>query len=47
MNEENIKEKLKLDIRDACKELAIYKRISEIEIRKEEFIKTTTNKIKR
>ena len=47
MNEKDIKEKLKLDIRSVCKELALYKRISEIEIRQEEFIKTTTNKIKR
>ena len=44
---ENIKEKLKTDISEACKELPIYKRISDIEIRKEEFKKTTTNKIKR
>ena len=47
MNESNIKEKLKLDIRDACKDLASYKRISEIQIRENEFVKTTTNKIKR
>lgn len=44
---ENIKDKLKLDIRDVTKELPIYKKISEIEIREEEFDKTTTNKIKR
>ena len=55
LNEDKVKElgtddinkKLKLDIRDVCKALAYYKRISEIEIRKEEFVKTTTNKIKR
>ena len=47
MNDVDIEEKLKLDIRDACSELAVYKRISKIEIRKEEFEKTTTNKIKR
>ena len=35
MNEGNIKEKLKADIRDVCKELATYKKISEVEIRKE------------
>lgn len=40
-------EKLKSDINDACRILPIYKRISDIEIRKEEFVKTTTNKIKR
>jgi long-chain acyl-CoA synthetase len=44
---ENAKEKLKADISEVCKELPIYKRISDIEIRKEEFAKTTTNKIKR
>ena len=47
MKVDNIQEKLKLDIREVTKELPIYKRISEIEIRKEEFNKTTTNKIKR
>ena len=30
---ENVEEKLKLDISEACKELAIYKRISGVEIR--------------
>ena len=44
---DNVKEKIKLDISEACKELPIYKRISDIEIREEEFVKTTTNKIKR
>jgi len=44
---DNIKEKIKLDISEACKDLPIYKRISDIEIREEEFVKTTTNKIKR
>ena len=44
---ENVKEQLKLDINQVCKELPTYKHISEIEVRKEEFRKTTTNKIKR
>ena len=44
---ENAKDKLKADINEVCKDLPIYKRISDIEIRKEEFAKTTTNKIKR
>ena len=44
---ENVKEKLKTDISESCKELPIYKRISDVEIREEEFAKTTTNKIKR
>ena len=47
LNTENIKEKLKLDIRNVTRELPIYKRISDVEIREEEFVKTTTNKIKR
>mgnify|MGYP003289289891 CR=1 FL=1 len=44
---ENVQEKLKADISEICKDLPIYKRISDIEIREEEFAKTTTNKIKR
>ena len=44
---ENVQEKLKADINAVCKELPVYKHISDIEIRKEEFAKTTTNKIKR
>ena len=47
MNVENINEKLKADIAEACKELPIYKKVADIEIRKEEFEKTTTKKIKR
>lgn len=43
----NIKEKLKSDINEVCKQLPAYKHISDIKIRKEEFKKTTTNKIKR
>ena len=44
---ENVQEKLKADISEICKDLPIYKRISDIKIREEEFAKTTTNKIKR
>jgi len=44
---ENIKETLKNDISKATKDLPVYKRISDIEIRETEFNKTTTNKIKR
>lgn len=47
LNVDDIHQKVKLDIRDVCKALAYYKRISEIEIRDKEFVKTTTNKIKR
>lgn len=39
--------KIRDDISSAMKELPIYKQVSRINIRKEEFIKTTTNKIKR
>lgn len=34
-------------IRNACKELPIYKQISKVIIRDKEFEKTTSNKIKR
>lgn len=44
---ENIEEQLKKDISKETKELASYKHITKIEIRKTEFIKTTTKKIKR
>ena len=47
MNIQNIHEKLKEDIDEVCKELPTYKKITEIEIRKDEFEKTTTKKIKR
>ena len=43
----NVKEQLKIDINEACKGLPVYKHIADIKIRKEEFEKTTTNKIKR
>lgn len=44
---ENIEHTLKADIKKSTESLPIYKKISDIEIRKEEFEKTTTNKIKR
>lgn len=44
---ENIRDELKKDISEVCKDLPIYKKISDIEIRENEFEKTTTNKIKR
>ena len=48
LNEEGItKEQIKKDIAEVTKELPVYKHIAEVEIRKEEFNKTTTNKIKR
>lgn len=43
----DLQKRLKQDINDATRELPLYKKIAEIEIRKEEFVKTTTNKIKR
>ena len=47
MNVENVEEQLKKDIAKETKDLASYKHIKQVEIRKTEFIKTTTNKIKR
>lgn len=44
---EDIAGKLKADIKEACSALPIYKQISKVVIRKNEFVKTTTNKIKR
>ena len=44
---ENPEGKLKEDIRKALEELPSYKKISKVVVRKEEFQKTTTNKIKR
>ena len=44
---ENVEEQLKKDISKETKELASYKHITKIEIRKTESIKTTTKKIKR
>ena len=44
---ENIEETVKQDISKATKELPTYKHIKDVEIRETEFVKTTTNKIKR
>ncbi len=44
---ENVEQTLKKDIAKATRELPSYKHITKVEIRKTEFIKTTTNKIKR
>lgn len=44
---ENVESTLKKDISNACLQLPIYKKISQIVIRDKEFDKTTTNKIKR
>lgn len=46
-NIENPEESLKKDIAKNMKDLPVYKRITKIEIRDEEFVKTTTKKIKR
>lgn len=43
----NLEEMLKKDISERTKELPVYKRIGKIKIRKEEFVKNTSNKIKR
>lgn len=47
MHIENIKETLKKDVQDSVRELPVYKHISDVKIRKNEFEKTTTSKIKR
>ena len=47
MQVENIEEQLRKDIAKETKELPSYKHVTEVEIRKTEFLKTTTNKIKR
>ena len=47
MKLENVEETLKKDINAVTSELPIYKRITKVEIREKEFVKTTTNKIKR
>lgn len=44
---ENIEETLKKDVSKATRELPVWKRVTKVEIRKTEFNKTTTNKIKR
>ena len=47
MQIENVEEQLRKDIAKETKELPSYKHITKVEIRKTEFAKTTTNKIKR
>lgn len=46
-NAENLEDIVKNDIAAVSRELPIYKRVNRVNIRKEEFVKTTTNKIKR
>lgn len=47
LNLTNLEDTVKKDIAKICQELPVYKKISEVKIRDEEFPKTTTNKIKR
>ncbi len=47
LNIENLEETLKQDILKEMKDLPSYKHIKKVEIRQKEFVKTTTNKIKR
>ena len=47
LSEEKTKDEVKKDIAEITKDLPVYKHIADVEIRKEEFIKTTTNKIRR
>lgn len=44
---EDVKAKVKSDIIAICSELPAYKKVSEVFIRDKEFVKTTTNKIRR
>ena len=46
-NTANPEDTVKKDISEACRELPVYKQVNRVNIRTEEFIKTTTNKIKR
>lgn len=45
--DKDIEKRLRKDINTVCKQLPKYKQITKINIRTEEFVKTTTNKIKR
>lgn len=47
LNIEDVEVTLKKDISKVCEKLPIYKRITQVVLRKEPFEKTTTNKIKR
>ena len=47
MGIEDVHEALKKDISNVTKELPVYKKVTDIKIRENEFVKTTTNKIKR
>jgi long-chain acyl-CoA synthetase len=47
LTDEYIEEKVRDEVKEACKRLADYKRVKVVKLRKEEFPKTTTRKIKR
>jgi len=47
LTDEYIEEKVRGEINQACKHLADYKRVKVVKLRKEEFPKTTTRKVKR
>ncbi len=47
MGDVDIKSVLKADIKQACIQLPVYKQISKVVVRKNEFVKTTSNKIRR
>jgi long-chain acyl-CoA synthetase len=47
LTDEFVEEKVRAEISEACKHLADYKRVKVVKVRKEEFPKTTTRKIKR
>ena len=47
ISDEDIQKLIRESIKDINEELAIYKRIRDVKIRREDFVKTTTKKIKR
>lgn len=47
LNEEKTEKEVLADIRKTCEELPLYKQIASVIIRKEPFVKTTSNKIRR
>ena len=43
----DLESKLRKDVDNVCKPLPIYKQVAKVKLRKEEFVKTTSNKIRR
>jgi long-chain acyl-CoA synthetase len=47
IDEKHVEEVLQKEVKERCKKLAVFKRVTKITVRNEEFEKTTTKKIKR